>query len=192
LNRRLVVPALLALVSALLAGCSGDAEAGGGETRFVSGDGALTIVPESKRGLPVAMEGTTLQGEPLNVTSLQGKPVVINVWGSWCPPCREEAPALQKAYETLKADGVAFVGLDTGDSSVEPALAFERTFGITYPSLFDDEGRLLLALRGAVPPKAIPTTLVLDPQGRIAARVNGALPSTQTLVDLVHDAARTS
>lgn len=188
----LAVPALLALAVTLLTGCAGDADPGGGETRFVAGDGAITIVPEDERRAPVALEGTTLAGDPLNLTTLQGKPVVINVWGSWCAPCRQEAPALQAAHETLTSDGVSFVGLNTGDPDVEPAQAFERTYGITYPSLYDDKGTLLLALRGAVPPKAIPTTLVLDAQGRIAARVNGGLPSTQTLVDLVHDATQST
>lgn len=184
----LVAGLLAVLLAVLLAGCSGDAEAGGGESRYIAGDGGITVVPPGKRGTPVALKGSTLDGAPLNVAALRGNPVVLNVWASWCPPCRKEAPTMQQAYEQLRGTGVAFVGLNTGDPSIEPAQAFERTYGISYPSLFDDGGKLLLSLHGAVPPKAFPTTLVLDADGRIAARVTGAMPSKQTLVDLVDDA----
>jgi thiol-disulfide isomerase/thioredoxin len=178
--------ASLAVVS--LAGCSGDAASGGGDTRFIAGDGAITVVPVSKRGDAVDLKGDTLDGTPLSVAGLRGKPVVLNVWYSTCGPCRAEAPALNEAYRKLQPSGVAFVGLNSIDSDPDAAKAFERTFATPYPTLFDDSGSLLLGLRGAVPPKAVPTTLVLDAQGRIAARVTGALPSATTLVDLVHDA----
>lgn len=183
-----VLCAFAGLGAVLLAGCGGDAAAGGGESRYIAGDGGVTVVPPGKRGNPVALKGSTLDGSPLNVAALRGNPVVLNVWASWCAPCRKEAPILQEAYEELKAEGVAFVGLNTQDPSIEPAQAFERTYDITYPSLYDDKGRLLLALHGAVPPNSLPTTLILDAEGRIAARVTGAMPSKQTLVDLVDDA----
>lgn len=193
LRRRPVARTILgaglgALVVAGLAGCGGDAGSGGGDSRYISGNGAITVVPPEDRGAPIALQGTTLDGEPLNIASYRGNPVVVNVWGSWCPPCRAEAPALKEAHDRLKADGVQFVGINNLDADPESAKAFERTFQVEFPSLVDDDGRLLLSLRGAVPPKAVPTTLVLDAQGRIAARVNGALPSATTLVDLVRDA----
>jgi thiol-disulfide isomerase/thioredoxin len=112
--------------------------------------------------------------------------VVINVWGSWCPPCRKEAPELQAAAQKLGPQGVQFLGIDTSDSDRDQALAYQRTFGITYPSISDPAGDALLALRGAVAPNAIPTTLVLDQQGRVAARISAATTAT-TLVDVVGD-----
>ncbi len=116
--------------------------------------------------------------------------VVLNVWGSWCPPCRKEAPALVEAAASLKSKRVAFVGINTQDPDPSQALAYERTYGVTYPSLVDDGGKLLLALQRAVPPDAIPSTLVLDPQGRVAARFSGAIP-LRTLEDLVADVSAT-
>jgi thiol-disulfide isomerase/thioredoxin len=185
--------AATALIAAgALTGCSGDAESGGGDSRFVAGNGAITIVPAGKRGAAVNLEGTTLDGDPLTLASYRGKPVVLNVWYSTCGPCRKEAPALNQAHEQLAPEGVTFVGLDTVDPDPQAAKAFERTFGTPYPTLFDEDGRSLLALRGAVPPNAVPTTLVLDQEGRIAARVSGAMPSATTLVDLVHDATAAS
>lgn len=181
--------ALAVLTVFALASCASD-DGGRGSardpgTRYVEGSGAVTVVPAGERGRPVALSGDTLDGGRLDVAGLRGAPIVINVWGSWCPPCRKEAPDLQAAYQRLRDDGVDFVGINTRDRPAQ-ALAYERRFGVTYPSLRDDGGRLLLALRGAVPPAAIPTTLVLDHQGRIAARVSGPV-DTSTLVGLVSD-----
>ncbi len=181
-RRRAVVAA--ALAAAVLSGCTGTSS-GGGDTNFVAGDGTLTRVPEDRRGQPVDLSGTTVDDETLDLATLRGKVVVVNVWGSWCPPCRKEAPDLQRAYEQLRPSGVEFVGITNRDTKAG-AQAYERSFGITYPSLFDADGSMLLALRGAVPPSAIPSTLVLDAQGRIAARVSGATTAA-TLVGLVED-----
>ena len=112
--------------------------------------------------------------------------MVINVWGSWCSPCRKEAPALQSASVELGKQGVKTIGINTQDDDANKALAFERAFKITYPSVVDN-GALLLQLRGAVPANAIPPTLVLDDQGRVAARLSAPVTRT-TLLDLVHDA----
>jgi thiol-disulfide isomerase/thioredoxin len=173
--------ALLAL--GLTAGCTGG-PATNGDISFVAGSGTVTVVPAADRAEPVALSGTTLAGDPLDLATLRGQPVVINVWGSWCGPCITEAPDLQAAYTRLRAEQVSFVGINTRDNRAA-ALAFERTHGIGYPSLVD-EGAQMLALRGAVPPSAIPSTLVIDKQGRIAARVSG--PATEaTLVGLVDD-----
>jgi thiol-disulfide isomerase/thioredoxin len=162
-----------------LAGC-------GGSSDGTTGDGTITMVPAAKRQQSVDLRGTTLEGVPLDVAAFRGKVVVINVWGSWCPPCRKEAPDLQAAYIELKAKGVEFVGIDTNDKDKAQALAFQKSFGVTYPSLADDGGGALLALRGAVAPNAVPTTVVLDPQGRIAARISSATTKA-TVVGLVED-----
>jgi thiol-disulfide isomerase/thioredoxin len=171
-----------ALAALTLSACTAGAAASG-DTSFVAGSGAVTIVPAGERAEPVALSGTTLAGDSLDLATLRGRPVVVNVWGSWCGPCIKEAPELQAAYTRL-ADRVSFVGINTRDNGAA-ARAFERTHGITYPSLVD-EGEQLLALRGAVPPAAIPSTLVIDGQGRIAARVSGPVTQT-TLVGLVED-----
>lgn len=174
-----------ALVLLAVVGCSSQPQQQGAGTAFVSGNGVVTLVPDERRGEPVALAGSTLDGDQLDVAALRGKPVVLNIWGSWCSPCRKEAPQLQAAYRELREDGVAFVGINTRDTTAG-ALAFERRFAIEYPSIVDTGG-LLLQLRGALGPKSYPTTLVLDAQGRIAARVSG--PVTQvTLRDLVRDA----
>jgi thiol-disulfide isomerase/thioredoxin len=186
---RLAAPSACTLAGALLlGGCA--AGVGGGDTRsgtaFVSGDGAITQVPAGRRGEPVELAGRTLDGVRLDLATMRGTPVVLNVWGSWCSPCRKEAPALQSAYQQLKPQGVSFVGINTRDS-IAGGQAFERAFTVGYPSLLDTGG-LLLRLHGAVGPEAIPTTLVLDPQGRIAARFSGPI-TTRTLVQLVADVA---
>jgi thiol-disulfide isomerase/thioredoxin len=125
-----------------------------------------------ERGAPVELAGTTLTGEHLDVAGLRGQPVVLNVWGSWCAPCRTEAPALKEASTTY-ADRVSFVGIDIKDNAAA-AMAFESSYGITYPSIEDPDGRAVLALSQHVPASAVPVTLILDDEGRVAARILGA------------------
>lgn len=185
-RRYAVVVAGLTLLA--VPGCTGDDATGSGQAGFVAGDGAITLIEPDRRETPVDLSGTTLEGEHLDVASLRGAPVVVNVWGSWCSPCRKEAPDLEAAHDQLADRGVSFVGINTRDEDPAQALAFQRTFDVGYPSLVDSGGTLLLSLRGAVAPNAIPTTLVLDDQGRIAARITGAT-TTVTLVDLVESVA---
>jgi thiol-disulfide isomerase/thioredoxin len=176
----------VAVTSVGLVGCSGSSSGTGGGTNFVAGNGTITLVPPTKRQQVVDLRGTTLDGTPLDLSSLRGKVVVLNVWGSWCSPCRLEAPALQNAATDLKAKNVEFVGINTADKDPAQAVAFEKNFKITYPSISDADGQALLSLRGAVAPNAIPTTLVLDAGGRIAARISGRTDKV-TLEDLVQD-----
>lgn len=184
-RRTLRAVAALLAVAASLSGCSSSGGAGSGKG-YVSGDGTITVLAQGSRPEPVALAGTTLEGTPLDLASLRGKVVVLNVWGSWCPPCRKEAPDLEKAYGELKAQGVQFVGINVNEPSKDAALAFQKKFGISYPSLADDGGKSLLALRGSVSAKTIPSTLVLDPEGRIAVRINDATDAT-TLTAIVED-----
>jgi thiol-disulfide isomerase/thioredoxin len=183
--------AVVATVS-LLTGCSGGSGSGSGGTGsgYVAGDGTVTVVKAKDRRQPVTLSGKTVDGTPLDVTSYRGHPVVVNVWGSWCGPCRKEAPALQAAHVQLTGSGVVFLGIDTRDDDPAQAKAFESAFRITYPSIVDEGGTVLLGLRGVVAPSAVPTTLVIDEQGRVAARVSGPVDTT-TLVGLVHDARLT-
>jgi thiol-disulfide isomerase/thioredoxin len=152
---------------------------------YVSGDGTIEQLQADQRGNTVALTGTTLEGEPWTMKGKQGTVLVVNVWGSWCPPCIEETPDLQEAWEEVQAEklDVEFIGLDLQEAP-ESGLAFQKANGVTYPSLAYDGGVPLLALQGRV--QATPTTLVLDTTGRIAARVSGPVSKT-TLRGLVDD-----
>lgn len=176
----------LALVTGalLLTGCGAAPSAQGG---FVGGDGSLTIVaPEQRKPAP-QVTGVLLGGGSFDSATLGGRVVVYNVWGSWCAPCRKEAPALEAAARRT-SDKATFVGLNTRDLDSAPAEAFVRAFGITYPSVFDPDGRELLKFGTDLPPSAIPSTVVVDAQGRVAARVLGEVTES-TLVGLVEDVA---
>ena len=172
----------VALAVALLASACGSG--GSAAVSSVIGGGTRSVVAVDKRGTPLQLSGTTLEGKPLNLASYRGKPVVLNIWGSWCPPCRSEAPEVEAAATRL-AGTASFVGIDTRETAAAPGLAYQRRFRITYPSLLDD-GSLLLALHGADSAQSPPVTVVLDAQGRIAGRFVGPV-TTLTLVDMVHD-----
>ncbi len=168
-----------ALVALAVGGCS---DGGAGtpidqpDQNYVAGDGAITELAPADRRDPIELSGETLTGETLDLAALRGSVVVVNVWGSWCPPCRKEAPVLKAVSDDLAgADGtgdVAFVGIDTRDSDAA-ATAFLDNIGLTYPNVIDPDGVLLLAFKGDLNPNAIPSTLVLDRQGRVAARIVG-------------------
>ena len=115
--------------------------------------------------------------------------VVVNVWWSLCPPCREEMPDLVEASREL-AGSAEFVGVNIRDNAVESARLFDEQFEVPWPSVFDPTGEALLAFSGTLSPRTIPSTVVLDSQGRIAATVIGPLPSEQTLVGIVEDVDR--
>lgn len=188
---RLTTGALCAAI--LLSACSsggggntiaGQAKNGGGN--YVAGDGAVEQLVPAKRGKPIAVSGALLTGSPWSTADAKGKVVILNVWGSWCPPCQREFPDLQKAWTQLKASGkpVVLMGVDYNESA-DTALATMKSRGLTYPSLRDDDGQVMSALGRNV--LATPTTLVLDSQHRLAARVSGPV-NDSTLVGLVDDA----
>lgn len=182
---RLARPAAAALAALLLmSGCS---DIGGtGDLEYVAGDGQVVEVARADREPPVDVSGTTVQGDPLDVSDLQGKVVVLNVWWSGCGPCRTEMPMLVEAEATYDEADVAFVGINIRDLAPENAAAFERDRGVDYPSLYDPGSETLLGL-GRYAPYAPPATLVLDREGRVAALINGAIPSKSTLTTLVDD-----
>jgi thiol-disulfide isomerase/thioredoxin len=172
-TRALAATALVA--AALLAGCSnGGPSSGDGSAGFVAGDGSVQLLPADARKAAPELAGTTLTGSTLDVAKLRGKVVVLNYWASWCSPCRQEAAALQRAYDATHAKGVEFVGVVAGGKdSVPNALAFTKRFDVPYPSIYDGNNAIVLALAGTLPPAAVPSTLVLDKQGRVAARTLG-------------------
>lgn len=183
MKRILVVATLGAL---LLAGCTAQdgiaGEDGGG---YVSGDGAVLIVPVDERQDVPQWGGETVAGETVDSAELDGV-VVLNFWYAGCPPCREEAPDLERVFQEY-GDRVTMLGVNVRDSAAT-ARSFETEFGVSYDSILDVTTRdVLSAFAGDVPPSAVPTTLVLDAQGRVAARISGLLPSPKTLTDILDD-----
>ncbi len=187
ITRLLAVAAVALALSACSASAGADqASAGGG---FVAGDGSIVVLPEEERVAAPDLVGTTLDGDEFRLADHRGKPVVINVWASWCAPCRAEAPDLALVAAEL-ADEVQFVGLDTRDSDA-PARSFVERFGIPYPNVIDRDGQLQLLFGDSLPPQAIPSTVVIDPQGRVAARALGRVSesSLRGMIDLVQSAS---
>jgi len=182
-----VVTVAVILVVGAAAGCTSDIGSSG-DQGFVSGQGIITVVAEAERSAPGEVAGETIDGEPLSLSDYAGQVVVVNVWGSWCVPCRTEAPMLAEAARDLESEDVAFLGIDSRDSDQDNARAFVRTFDIPYPSIYDQEGRTLLAFRGTLTPGSIPSTVVIDREGRVAASVLGEITRT-TLDELVEEAS---
>ncbi|MGK9464923.1 TlpA family protein disulfide reductase (plasmid) [Streptomyces sp. G6] len=119
------------------------------------------------------LKGTTLDGDQVDIADIRGQILVINIWGSWCAPCRKEAPELVKLHKETEPLGVRFLGIDIRDNK-SAAKAFERTYGIAYPSIFDPDGRTVTGFK-QMAPRAVPTTYVLDKEGRVAALSIGPL-----------------
>ena len=158
-------PAFLALL--LLTGCS-NGGASQAEESFISGDGAVTFIKKSDRIKAPKISGMTLMGTDYNFDG--GKVAVVNVWASWCSPCRAEEPALSALAR--KYSDVEFIGILTRDNPVN-AEAFSRKRNIPYPTLIDDS--ILVGFRKSLPANAIPSTVVIDETGKVAARISGAI-----------------
>jgi thiol-disulfide isomerase/thioredoxin len=189
-RRRFLLPVAL-LVGTLLAvaGCADDIGSTG-DQGYIDGKGVITLLPAAERKKPGPVSGETLEGEHLSLASYAGKVIVVNVWGSWCPPCRAEADELGTAARKLAAQGVVFVGINTRDSSPDNGLSFQRRYDVPYPSIYDPGGRNLLAFHRTLTPNSIPGTVVIDRQGRVAASILGEVTSRTTLVDLVQDVSK--
>lgn len=160
------IVAFIVLAFALTA-CGGGGNSASEES-FVSGDGSTTFIKISDRKIAPAITGMTLSGE--NYTYQKDKVAVVNVWASWCSPCRAEAPTLVALAN--KYTDVAFIGILTRDNPAN-AEAFERRFNIPYPTVIDDS--ILLGFKGSLPANAIPTTVILDKSGLVAARISGVV-----------------
>lgn len=182
-SARLVVlgAIVIAIILALAACAPGDSVDSPG---YVSGDGTVTIFDN---GTEVRVAGTSFAGEPVDTADFLGQVVLVNTWYASCPPCRAEAPDLA---ELDARDDVQIVGINNRDDA-ETAQAFERTFGIEYPSIDDADGQAIAALQGVVAVNAVPTTVVLDPEGRLYARIIGSADAS-TLRSLIEDAGASS
>jgi thiol-disulfide isomerase/thioredoxin len=188
-SRLALTVAACALLLVPSAGCSGGDVGASGDQGYVAGKGIITSLKAADRRRPGPVSGTTLDGRRLSLAAYRGHVVVVNVWGSWCPPCRAEAPMLARAARRLRPRGVVFVGIDSRNPEQAGPRAFVRRYRIPYESIYDPDGRTLLAFHDTLPPNSIPSTVILDRQGRVAASVIGEITRT-TLVDLVHEAAK--
>ncbi len=185
------MPGLLgALVGALvLTGCATGTDAvdvnNGGEFRFVQGTPSGEVIPPEERAAAPEFGGELLDGEEFHSTELDGGVAVLNFWGSWCAPCRVESPEFQEVYADVRDQGVRFLGVNVKDTD-QLARAFEDSFGIGFPSLYDPRGEVALAFRD-YPANAIPSTIVLDAQGRVAAVYTGEVSQDdlRAVIDLL-------
>ncbi|MGL4178829.1 MAG: TlpA family protein disulfide reductase [Dermatophilaceae bacterium] len=186
---------VLALASTALVGaaaCTSDPNSVSEQARrgdqkgYVSGDGSVETVPRAERGEPVELSGKLLGGGEFRSAEARGEILLLNVWASWCGPCVAEMPVLQQVWEEQQKAGapVRFVGINFRDNAAGGA-AFAKRAGVTFPNIGDESGTTILALQGKAP--TVPTTLVLDREGRIAARVNGPV-TAGTLRGLLEDA----
>jgi thiol-disulfide isomerase/thioredoxin len=185
---RIQMAALGAVALLALTGCSSGSSSEATGTSFVAGDGSIVLLDPAERVAAPSLVGTTLDGQQLSSAGLAGDVLVVNVWASWCAPCRSEAPSLERLSKEFADQGVSFIGLNTRDSDTS-ARSFVERFGISYPNVVDRDGVLQLGFRDSLPPRAIPSTLVMDRSGRVAARVLGAVSesSLRGVIEAVAD-----
>lgn len=183
--------ALSVPVSLVLTSCAADdplaqqAAAGDGKN-YIAGDGSVTEYAETDRGEPVEVSGTLFDGTSVSSADWAGQVTVLNFWYASCAPCRAEAPDLVALHDEYEPQGAEFYGVNIRDEQ-GTAEAFERSFDIPYESFYDKDGGVLLDMTQYVPPQAVPTTIVLDREGRVSARILG-LADRSTLKALISDA----
>ena len=183
----------LVVAALLVSGCAAESDAlaeqyrAGTGQNYISGDGALTVVAPESRGEGIAFQGSLDVGGTFSSADYAGQIMVVNFWYAGCPPCRLEAPDLEALHQEFLDEGVLFIGVNILDQA-PTALAFADEFGVTYPSIMDtNDGSVRLAFSGQVAPNAVPTTVVLDQQGRVAARISGLLTEPDVLAALIRD-----
>lgn len=195
MNARARFVVVLTAVALAVTGCSGandelaDQYRSGENLNYISGDGTVTEFELEERQAPVAFEGVLEDGTEVSSDDYAGEVLVVNFWYAECPPCRAEAELLEQTHQAYREQGVEFLGVNVRNQA-DTALAFSRTFGVTYPSIMDaDTGSAQLAFAGTVAPNAVPTTLILDKQGRVASRILGQVTDESTFETLIRDAA---
>src|SRR5210317_21856 len=184
---------VLLVVGLVLSGCAAESDAlaeqyrAGTGQNYISGDGALTVVAPESRNEDIAFQGPLEVGGTFSSADYAGQIMVVNFWYAGCPPCRLEAPDLEALHQEFRDEGVVFIGVNILDQA-PTALAFAHEFGVTYPSIMDtNQGSVRLAFAGQVSPNAVPTTVVLDQQSRVAARISGLLTDPDVLAELIRD-----
>lgn len=194
-RRTILRAAMLAAAALPLAACVGEEDPlakqarEGNNKNYIAGDGSVQEYGKESRTEPVQINSVAYDGTKIDSANWVGQVTVMNFWYAACAPCRIEAPHMVELSAEFKGD-VEFVGINVRDEK-EAAEAFERTFGIKYPSIQDTQGEIQLAMTKYVPLKAVPTTLVLDKQGRVAARVLGVAEKS-TLKSLINTAVTES
>lgn len=186
--------AALALAALLLSGCSSIADdlaeqyRDGDGKGYITQSGVITEFAPAERGAPVEFSGPLDIGGTASSDDYRGRVLVVNFWWSTCPPCRVEAPHLESVYQEFREQGVAFLGVNVREEAAT-SVTFAEEFGVHYPSILDAQGAAVqLAFAGSgLPPNSIPTTLVLDAEGRVAARILGMIDSPSVLRTLVKD-----
>jgi thiol-disulfide isomerase/thioredoxin len=189
LIKRMLAASAGAVVLALLAGCSSDPLAqqfaDGTQQNYISGAGVYKEYTPAERHDPITFESATEDGTKVSSADYAGDVYVVNFWYAGCPPCRLEAPELEKISTAYADKGVKFLGVNTYDQA-DTSLAFARKFGVTYPSVLDaNDVKVQFAFSGSVAPNAVPTTLVLDREGRVAARWSGGLSDPDILESMI-------
>ena len=175
--------ALLVALGLLLGACSGQVDDTEGDG-YIGGVKRITPVEPQDRVAMPELAGLDLNGDPISTADFEGKVLVVNLWGSWCPPCRKEAPVLREVSEDLADKNVQFIGVLTKDKPAA-ANAFNKKAGITYPSIVDEDGSLQLAFAKSLPSQAIPTTWIIDRNGKVAARIIDDKLTAKTLTDII-------
>ncbi|WP_253258820.1 TlpA family protein disulfide reductase [Subtercola boreus] len=190
-KRAALAVAAAAIALGVLAGCSSDPFAAqyrsGDSKQYIAGDGTVTEIPLADRAAPVSFTGTTETGASVDSSQYLGQVLVLNFWYAGCAPCRAEAPALETLNTKYTDNGASFLGVNVRDQAAT-AVAFGTSFGVTYPSVIDTDGAVQLAMSGVVAPNAVPTTLVIDKQGRVAARILGQATAPSILDTLISSA----
>jgi thiol-disulfide isomerase/thioredoxin len=186
--KRRTVVTVTAVAAVLLAGALTVTllTSGKGNTASASN---MVEYPAGHRPLAPDITGTSLTGATIKLSSYRGKTVVLNFWGSWCSPCRSEAPVLALLDKQYAAKGVAFLGDDVGDTPTN-ALAFTRGVGISYPSINDQGYAVVAQLSRVVPVSDTPTTVVIDKTGHVTGTILGAINYGE-MTTLLRDAAVT-
>lgn len=191
--RRAAVAVGLLLALGWLAGCAeNDALAqqyrNGEDKGYIAGDFRVVEIPDAERSDPVVFEGVTETEQTVSSDDFRGKVLVVNFWYAACGPCIVEAPLLEEVWQDYQDEDVSFLGVNTYDQAAT-ALSFAKDNGVTYPSVIDvNDGQVKLAFATVTPIQATPTTLVLDRNGRVAARIIGQLASASILSTLIADA----
>lgn len=182
---------MMVLASLVTVSCTSTSDAlaeqyrDGSGANYISGDGAITVLAPESRTDSVQFEGDLDTGEFFSSSDYAGSVIVVNFWYAGCPPCRVEAADLESLHQQFLADGVAFVGVNIFDQA-PTALTFAKEFGVSYGSIMDVEtGSARLAFAGQVAPNAVPTTLVLDKQGRVSARISGVITDVDLLANII-------
>lgn len=191
-NRALALASITLSATLALTACSSNEQLAnqylsGSNTGFVAGDGTILEIPAEQRSTAVEFSGVDESGATLSSSEYLGQVLVVNFWYAGCAPCRAEAPTLEQINQGFTPGSAAMIGVNVRDQA-STVTSFNEKFGITYPSILDvDSGSVQLAFTGTVPANAVPTTLVLDQQGRVAARILGKLADASILTTIVND-----